>query len=35
MKIPKIKSSTKERIINALVELIIGIILLIIDKMID
>lgn len=35
MKIPKIKKSTKERLINALVDLIIGIVILIIDKLLD
>lgn len=33
MKIPKIKESTKERLVNAMVDLIIGLILLIIDKL--
>lgn len=33
MKIPEIKESTKERLINAMVDLIIGLILLIIDKL--
>ncbi len=35
MKVPKIKESTKERLINALVDLIIGIVILIIDKLLD
>lgn len=34
MKIPKIKESTKERLINAMVDLVIGLILMIIDKLI-
>lgn len=33
MKIPEIKESTKERFKNAMVDLIIGLILLIIDKL--
>ncbi len=34
MKIPKIKESTKERLVNALVDFTVGLILLIIDKLI-
>lgn len=33
MKIPKLKESTKERLKNAMVDLAIGLILLIIDKL--